>query len=583
MATAAQRRHEIAVDHTAQAYLELLRHLGVRHLFANVGSDAPSILDAFARFAVEGKETPRPIQVPHETCAVAMAHGHYLATGEPPVVLVHSAVGTGNALTGLINAARGHVPLVLTAGRTSDRETGLPTSRVIEPHWAQEVADQGAIVRPFVKWDSELRSFEELEPVVRRAFAVAMSEPRGPVYLVLPMDLMARPAETLTLSEGRGGIAPAAAPHPDPDAVEEVAAALAAARDPLIITRSFGRRPEAVQELVRLAEAGALPVVEYQVPDAVNFPTDHSLHLGFDPHPYLPAADVVLVLDCPVPWVPAQGRPPEEARIFHAGTDPLWADLPRRGFPVERALVGDSVATVRRLAREVERRRGRSSSLVRQRRSRLDGEHRRLRRQWREEAEGWETAETITPGWISRCLRDHLDGDTVVVQEYDLKLRQTAFRHPGTYHGFSASGGLGFGVGGALGVKLAAPEKTVVSVVGDGTYLLGAPAAAHMVSAAYDLPVLWIVVNNHGWGAVKQQNLIVHPEGWAARTGHFPLVRFGCEARFELFARACGGAGEPVARPGDLPGALERAFRLVRHERRQVLLNVDCGEPEFSL
>jgi acetolactate synthase-1/2/3 large subunit len=149
--------------------------------------------------------------------------------------------------------------------------------------------------------------------------------------------------------------------------------------------------------------------------------------------------------------------------------------------------------------------------------------------------------------------------------------------------GFSPSGGLGFGVGGALGAKLAAPDRTVISVVGDGTYLLGVPASAHLVSAAEELPVLWIVVDNHGWGAVREQARQVHPEGWGERSGTYPFVRFGAEPRYELLSRACGGAGEAVTTPRALPGALERALQMVRGEGRQALLRVECGEPTFRL
>ena len=105
-----------------------------------------------------------------------MAHGYHLVTGEPPLVMVHTTVGTANALCGLINAARANIPLVLTAGRTPITETGNLGSRDLLIHWAQESFDQAAVVREYVKWDYELRSFDQLETVVRRAFAIAMSE-----------------------------------------------------------------------------------------------------------------------------------------------------------------------------------------------------------------------------------------------------------------------------------------------------------------------------------------------------------------------------------------------------------------------
>ena len=169
-------RKTVAVENTAQAYLELLHAMGVKYFFGNAGTDFASLIDGFAKFAAEGRTTPYPIQVPHEFCAVSMAHGYHLVTGEPPLVMVHTTVGTANALCGLINAARANIPLVLTAGRTPITETGNLGSRDLLIHWAQESFDQAAVVREYVKWDYELRSFDQLETVVRRAFAIAMSE-----------------------------------------------------------------------------------------------------------------------------------------------------------------------------------------------------------------------------------------------------------------------------------------------------------------------------------------------------------------------------------------------------------------------
>ena len=120
------------METTAQAYLELLRALGVKYLFGNPGTDFAPIIDAFAKFAVEGKTTPRPISVPHEFCAVSMAHGYTMVTGEPQVVMVHTTVGTANALGALINASRARIPLILTAGRTPITEQGFLGSRAGE-------------------------------------------------------------------------------------------------------------------------------------------------------------------------------------------------------------------------------------------------------------------------------------------------------------------------------------------------------------------------------------------------------------------------------------------------------------------
>jgi acetolactate synthase-1/2/3 large subunit len=192
---------------------------------------------------------------------------------------------------------------------------------------------------------------------------------------------------------------------------------------------------------------------------------------------------------------------------------------------------------------------------------------------------------------VSRCVGRAKDRDTVVVQEYDLQLPFVEFTEPGSYVGFSSSGGLGFGMGGALGYKLGRPESTVVSVVGDGTYVLGVPSACHMMSAMHArLPVLWVVCNNGGWGYLAIETLRIHPPEGGGHTapGNFPMLGFrraaGRSARvwpaYEQVCEAFGGYGEAVRTPDALPDALERAMRVVRDEGRQALLNVDCsGDP----
>ena len=296
-----------SVGSVAEAYLELLAARGVEYFFANAGTDFAPIVEAYARRAAQGQALPRPVTVPHETTAVALAHGYAMVTGRPQVVMVHVIVGTANALGGIMNAARANVPMLVTAGRTPITEAGMPGSRNLHIHWAQEAFDQGAIAREFVKWDYELRLGAQLETVVDRALAIARSEPAGPVYLTLPREVLAERLDEFEYSAPPrlvdGGAAVAA-----PAAVAQAARILAAARSPVLITKAAGRDPEAVRPLVALAEALGMPVFD-QWHTYVNFPHDHPLHAGFDPAPYLGDADVVVVLESDVPWFPALGAP----------------------------------------------------------------------------------------------------------------------------------------------------------------------------------------------------------------------------------------------------------------------------------
>ncbi|HEX9157452.1 MAG TPA: thiamine pyrophosphate-binding protein, partial [Syntrophales bacterium] len=168
----------IPIENTAQAYLELLRDRGIKYFFGNAGTDFAPLVDGFAKLSAEGKESPRPILVPHEFAAVSMAHGYAMITGEPQVVMVHVNVGTSNGLTGVMNASRANIPLIFTAGRTPITEGEVKGGRNLHIHWAQESFDQASMLREYVKWDYELRCFAQVEKVVDRALNIAMSEPK---------------------------------------------------------------------------------------------------------------------------------------------------------------------------------------------------------------------------------------------------------------------------------------------------------------------------------------------------------------------------------------------------------------------
>ena len=565
----------VSIESTAEAYLELLAARGVEYFFANAGTDFAPLIEAYSKRLAEGHALPRPITVPHETPAVAMAHGYAMITGRPQAVMVHVIVGGANALGGIINASRANVPILMTAGRTPLTEGDLPGARDRQIHWAQESFDQGTMFREWVKWDYELRNFVQLESVVDRALAVASTEPQGPVYLALPREVLAEKQETFEYAESSRAGKPAPL-MPDPASIEEAARLLASAREPLVIARAAGRDPEAVPALVAFAEAFGAPVVD-QFHTYVNFPQDHDLHVGFDATADLEAADVIVVLESDAPWFPKLKNPSPDARIIHIGIDPLYSRYPIRSFPCDVALGGQPRLTLRALAEAGKRLVDRQ--VVAERTKRWTAEGARRRAAAAAAARRVQADSPIDMTWLSRCIGDVVDDGTIVVNEYDLQTTQTSFRRPGRYFAAPASSGLGWGLGAALGAKLASPDQTVICTVGDGAYIFGAPTAAHFVARASDLPVLFVVFNNRAWNAVKRSVRSHAPQGWSARTGLMPLSELDPSPDYEMICQANGGYGERVEDPAALPDALQRALRAVRQERRQALLNVICKKP----
>jgi acetolactate synthase-1/2/3 large subunit len=570
-------RKTVEVETTGQAYLELLRERGIEYFFANGGTDFAPLIDAFARFAEQGKQTPRPVTVPHENAAVAMAHGYYMVTGKPQVVMVHVNVGTGNAINGIINAARDHVPILFSAGRTPLTESGLPGSRNVYIHWAQETFDQAGMVREYVKWDYELRNFTQLEAVVDRALEIAMTEPRGPIYLTLPREVLAEPHEEFSMSSpprrDLGGRL-----YPDPQSIEAAATILAAADNPLIVTGTSGRNPETVGHLVALAESFAIPVVVFNQ-RYMCFPTNHPLHLGFTPEPFLDTADAVLVVDCDVPWFPSVKNPPEDGKVIQMGLDPFYSTYPIRSFPCDLAIRADSSVAIPMLTEALAPHRKRVQRSITARFKRLQAVHTKQREAWQQALESVRDDAPLDPLWVSHCINEIKDDDTIVVNEYDLVPTQAEFTKPRSIFGNSPAGGLGWGLGAAIGAKLAAPDKLVIATLGDGSYMFGNPTPCHFVSQAQQAPTLTVIFNNRVWNAVRRANLGMYPNGWAAKTNNFPLSELQPSPDFEVVVTASGGYGERVDQASEVRPALQRALKAVRQEGRQAVLNMICKHP----
>jgi acetolactate synthase-1/2/3 large subunit len=567
----------LPAETVAEAYLALLRARGIDYLFANSGTDFPSIVEALARAPQAGLKLPEAMVVPHENAAMGMAHGYYMVSGRPQAVMVHVTVGTANGICALMNAARENVPIFFTAGRTPILESGRFGSRNGFIHWGQEMFDQGGMVRELVKWEYELRNGQQVEAVVDRALALAMTEPRGPIYLSLPRETLADSIDRFEFSAApRFG--PPAPAYPDPKAIEDAARLLAAAEFPIIVTTRAGRDPDVFAALTDLAERFALPVVEYR--SRYNaLPSDHPMHLGFDYGPWVDAVDAVLTLDSDVPWVPALPGPKPDVRVVQIGPDPLFGDYPVRSFPAEIAITSRVSVALTALGDALETAIRGKRGAIEARYKRVAKLHQDLRARARKSAEGPQSS-PMNATWVSHCIDQAKDDDTIVVNELGVLPPVMTFTKPGTYFGSGAAGGLGWGLPAALGAKLAVRDsgrdRTVIATVGDGSYMFANPVACHQVGEAQRLPVLTVVFNNARWHAVRRATSAMYPEGYAMRSNTAPLTSLEPSPAYEKVIEASNGYGERVADPAELPKALDRALDAVRGQGRQALLNVIC-------
>jgi len=550
----------------AEAFLRALADHGTDYFFANPGTDFPPIVEAFSRAKKTNAKVPKPVLVPHENLAVAMAHGAYLMNGRPQAVMVHVNVGTANTINNLTNLSRDRVPLILAAGRTPITEKGSFGSRSRPIHWAQEMFDQAGMVREMVKWDYELRVPGQIGDVVSRGVEVAMAHPRGPVYLVLPREPLAAPlTEPIAPIKPRPQAAPA---YPDPRTIATLAEWIAAAERPLIVTAALAA--EAVPVLERLAERCAIPVVAHGA-RTMCLPSSHPMHFGFEPGALLTDADLVIVIESDVPWIPHLQHPPGGCRVAHIGEDPFYVRYPMRSFPSDLAVQAGAAQALDALARAVEPRLQMADARIAARRARLTDRMRTRRAQLAKDSAA---GPTISPEYLSHAIGEAVGKDAIIINEYPLRPDHCAREKPGTFFSLGPAGGLGWGLGAALGAKLAAPDELIVATLGDGSYMFANPMVGHWVSAVHKLPILTVVFNNSRYGAVRRATLSMFKDGAAGESDGRTLADLDPSPPFEEMARAQGAHAERVEKPADLPEALARARAVVVNEHKQALLNV---------
>ena len=561
---------------TSTALLEAMREAGARYAFANLGSDHTGIMEAYALAKSAGTlaSLPELILCPHESVALSAAHGYAQVTGEPQVVIVHTDCGTQNLGGAIHNASRGRVPVLIFAGLSPMTQEGeLLGTRSEFIHWLQDTADQRGMLRGYAKYDHEIRTGRNVKQLVHRAMQIARSEPAGPVYLTAAREVL---EEELPPQPPQGDwwdpVAPAALAD---EVAGEVAAAIAGARSPLVVTSYLGRDPAAVPELVRLCELAAVGVIE-SVPMRVNFPDDHPLHLGYqwnapEQNPLLAGADVILVLGSDVPWIPGHNRPDGSARLYVIDVDPLKAQLPLWHVPASRYAMADLTTALRQLSARLAA--GQlDAAEVQARAARVRAAHDAQRARWAErehpEADG-----TITPEYLVACVRDAAGPDALVLTEaisnYQVVSEHLRASRPGSLIG-SGGGSLGWSGGAAVGAKLAAPERTVVSLVGDGSYLFGVPSSAQWMARRYQAPSLTVIFDNQGWKAPSLSTLAVHPAGSVAGGGFAASFQPGAD--LAGVAAAAGGAyARTVTAAELLPVTLRRALEHVSNGQSAVI------------
>jgi benzoylformate decarboxylase len=454
---------------------ELFREHEMTTIFGNPGSTELPMLAEFP-------QDFRYVLGLQEAVAVGMADGFAQASGRPTHVNLHTAPGVGNGMGAIFNAQANHSPLVVTAGQQVRAQITMQANLTNR--------DAARVVHPFVKWSFEPPRAQDVPHALARAIHAASLPPKGPAFVSLPMDDWNQEAE----DESRRVIERSSVPRsgPDPEAITALAKRLTDASNPVLVAGPDIDVAGAWEEVVALAERQQLPVFASPAPGGgrLGFPESHPLFQGVLPPAIGPVAetlkgrDLILVVGSSVfPYYPYIPGPllPEGATLVAITNDP---DEAARA-PMGDVIVADSGLALRALLAEV-------------------GEANRVEPQPLPEPSAGDETDPLTPTMVHHTLAQVFPGDGIVVLESPsstLSLRnQLRLSAPGSYY-FSAGGGLGFGLAGAIGVQLAQPDRPVVCVLGEGSAQYA--ITGFWTAAAYEVPVTFLVLRNEEYAILK--------------------------------------------------------------------------------
>jgi acetolactate synthase I/II/III large subunit len=567
-------RADTQIRSTANFFLEGLVEVGIEYLFCNFGTDHAPIIEELAGRRKRGEPVPKTIRCAHENTAAHMAAGYAAVTGRGQGVLVHVDVGTANTANAMHNLFRSRIPVLLMAGKapfTTSKE--LTGSRDTYVHFIQEPFDQGSLVRPYMKWEWTLPSGIVVKEALRRAHSIMHSEPQGPVYLMMPRETLTQEWSTADIrpyaAEQFGPAVPSVA---DAEHIAKLAQQLLSAQSPILITAYGGRNPNTSREINALAEFAGIAVYEACLVN--NISHDSPCFMGYNPDLEVSAADVGLLVDVDVPWFPRDTEANARAYWAHIDIDVLKTASPMWTFPSNVRLQGDSariLAQVLEQLRRITTQKFREGVAARLEKFKALRTERILHAAKLAADKGMQNA--INPHYLFAELGKLAVPTDLIFDEAISNAGPLALQVPRPVPGTmmrAAGAGLGASGGMALGAKLAARDRMMVQVVGDGSFYFNNPSSVYAASQQYRLPILSIVLDNSGWGAVKDATLKVYADGEAKDTGEYEAVLCP-DVAFGKIAEAFGAYAEKLSDPNDVPAALKRCFDQVRGGRTALL------------
>ena len=499
-----------------EAILEAFRNLGVDYVISSPGSEWAPVWEALARQKVNETPGPQYINCWHETLAVNMASGYTRVTGRMQAVLLHAGVGLLQGSMGVHGAMIGEVPMLVCSGEA----TSYGEDPEIDPQgqWYRNLSVVGGPDRfadAFTKWSGRATSPHTVYEQVVRAGELAQRVPQGPSFMNIPIETM---VHSWTPPEKLRTVPSAPKIRPSDNDIAELAELIARSRSPLIVTDSAGREVAGFNNLVALAELFAIPVVESN-PLYSNFPKGHPLYLGGQSERYLQQADLVILAASRAPWYPPQAGP-QHATVVAMGETTVKDYMVYQNLFADRYVEGDITLGLGLLVEALQPMADGRRDEIETRRQHWAAEHERLAEATYATEAAASGSRPIDPAWLCAVLSEVMPENVVYSEEVTTHRgaigRHVVWDRPQSY--YKTNGGLGQGLGLALGVKLAKPDQPVVALMGDGGFLYNPVTQCFGVAGEANLPFMTVLFNNQGYEAMRGNHLAYYPDGVAARS-----------------------------------------------------------------
>ena len=552
-----------------EALLEAFRKLEVDYIFSSPGTEWAPVWEAVANQISDGRNGPGFLDFWHETLAVDVAAGYTMATGRMQGVLLHAGSGLMQGVMGIHAAWVASVPMVVISGETitygeqPDFDPGA--------QWINNLSIPGSTTRlvvPVCKFASHSASAHTIYESIIRSGEMAQRTPTGPTYLSVTTETLMD--EWTPPANGGRSVPPAPRILTAPEDIEKLADRILEARNPVVLTESAGRDVDSFHALVDLCDQLALPVIEKASAWYANFPKDNPMHQGHEFQKYWDDTDLVIVIRCRAPWYPPSDRPPN-AVIAIVDESPHAESMTYQSHQADMYLEGNVAQTLRDLVTATKSR-NIDAATVEARRSKLTAAHAALSEQKKAQREDARQNTPIDPLWLCEALNRALPDGAIYIDEVTTHTstlrRHLDWNQPQSL--FTRRGGLGQGLGLALGIKLAKPDRPVVTLICDGAFLYNPALGALGAARDYGLPTITVIFNNKKYATMQGMHLKMYPDGTAVDTDTFHGTHINAPD-FAKIADSFNAFGEQVTDPADLEAAIERAFKATQEGRSAIL------------